>query len=192
MTQNIDTTEVVLLAKKLCFEIEMVLAKQNYDITAEEEWNQKGPRLFVRFLTEQVSQEDFEVRKTTLIQNVERLKVWLQQSAEEYQRRWPSHVNERGGSVPAFRANMFKSSDNFIALCKKDVHEIAVLHDLSMLSPEQGQSIVAQPLQSVVYDETKPEDVVVVEKNRNAYFEKMKEQQTPTAPKYGGGGMIKS
>ena len=192
MTQNIDTADVVLLAKQLCFDVEVILAKRNYDVRIEEEWNQLGPKLMVRFLVEQVAHEDFEVRKTTLIQNVERLKVWLQQSDEGYHRLWPSHVNERGGSVPAMRVSMHNRCADFIEWCKKDVHAIADLYELVMLTPEQSQPIVVQPVHSMVYDEKNPEDVVVVEKNRNAYFTKMKEQRTTTAPNYGGGGMIKS
>ena len=170
MNTQIDIEEIVTLSKQLCFEIEVALATQSYGVDLEEEWNQKGPRLMVRFLTEQVANENFDVRKTALIQNTQRFKSWLGQCHYEYQKKWPNHINEVGGSVPARRVGMYKHCDDFIALCKKDVHEVMGLYDLVLLSTEQAKTIVEQPIESIVFDEKNPDHMVFVEANRKAGF----------------------
>lgn len=172
--KNLDVGDVVALAKQLSFEIEMVLAKENYGVDLQEEWNQKGPRVMVRFLVDQVATEDFDVRKTALIQNVERLKSWLNQDEYDYQKRHPRHINEMGGSVPARRVSMHKHCEDFIALCKKDVHEVMELYDLCGLTAEQSQAIVNQPIETIVFDEKNPDHTVLVEANRNEKSNKKK------------------
>lgn len=188
MNNNIDVQDVVILAKKLCFEIEVILATKNYGVDLEEEWHQKGPRAMVRFLVEQVAHEDFEARKTSLIQNTERFKSWLAQCHYEYQKKWPNHINEVGGSVPARRVEMFKRCDDFIAMCKNDVHDIADLYELAMLTPEQAHPLVEQPLQSIVYDHNNSEHMVRVEANRKDKFEQRTSQQNATQHNSFGGG----
>lgn len=164
--KNLDVAEVVMLAKQLCFEVELILAAKNYGVDLQEQWNQKGPRLMVRFLVDQVANEEFDVRKTTLVQNVERFKSWLNQDEHNYQARYPHHVNEIGGSVPARRISMYKNCEDFIDLCKKDVHEVMGLYDLCGLTSEQSKAILDQPIETIVFNEKNPAHQVLVETNR--------------------------
>lgn len=187
--KNLDVGDVVALAKQLCFEIEAVLTKNNYGVDLEEEWNQKGPRMMVRFLVDQVTNEDFDVRRTTLIQNVERLKSWLHQDEYDYQKRHPHHINDIGGSVPARRVSMHKHCEDFIALCKKDVHDVMELYDLCGLTAEQSQAIVNQPIKSIVFDEKNPTHTVAVEANRNEKNNKRKTTDHEQRMMGGGVGM---
>lgn len=167
---NINLDEVVALAKRICFEIETVVSQTNHGIDLEEEWAQKGPRALVRFLVEPVGNEDYGVRKTVLEQNASRLRQWLTQDENEYQRRHPHHVNEIGGSVPARRVKLYKNCDNFVRLCQEDVRSVEALYELAAMDPAEATVAIEAPVVSLVHNEGDSQVADQIAAKRRTHF----------------------
>lgn len=125
---DIDIDDAIMTAQKVSFDIEMILIKDGWGVTAEQHW-QQGLPLIVRFLMNDFEDSTYNQRKTTLQMHTERVKNWLLQDPYKYQGQHPQSRNDKGGSVVFGRASREINPDNFIQSCMQDIKNTKELYD---------------------------------------------------------------